>query len=49
MDGKGRCIDNVFVDRLWRSLRCECVYLQAWDAGSQAKAAIGEWITCYNH
>ena len=49
MDGKGRCIDNVFIERLWRSLKYECVYLRAWDTGSQAKAAIGQWITFYNH
>lgn len=41
MDGKGRCIDNVFIKRLWRSLKYECVYLHAWETGSQAKAAIG--------
>lgn len=34
MDGKGRCIDNVFIERLWRSLKYECVYLHAWDTGS---------------
>ncbi|MBJ2154128.1 DDE-type integrase/transposase/recombinase [Paracoccus sp. IB05] len=41
MDGKGRCIDNVFIERLWRSLKYECVYLHAWETGSQAKSAIG--------
>ncbi|HEY0211992.1 MAG TPA: integrase core domain-containing protein [Paenirhodobacter sp.] len=49
MDGKGRCTDNVFIERLWRSLKYECVYLHAWGTGSQAKAAIGQWITFYNH
>lgn len=49
MDGKGRCIDNVFIERLWRSLKYECVYLHAWDTGSQAKSAIGRWMTFYNH
>jgi len=49
MDGKGRCIDNVFIERLWRSLKYECVYLHAWEIGVQAKAAIGSWITFYNH
>ena len=39
MDGKRRCIDNVFIERLWRSLKYECVYLHAWETGSQAKAA----------
>jgi putative transposase len=49
MDGKGRCIDNVFIERLWRSLKYECVYLHAWETGSQAKAGIGQWMTFYNH
>ena len=30
MDGKGRCLDNIFIERLWRSLKYECVYLHAW-------------------
>jgi transposase InsO family protein len=44
MDGKGRCIDNVFVERLWRSLKYECVYLHDWATGSQAKAGITRWM-----
>ena len=48
MDGKGRCLDNVFIERLWRSLKYECVYLHAWETGSQAKTGIGRWITFYN-
>jgi putative transposase len=48
MDGKGRCLDNVFVERLWRSLKYECVYLHAWEAGSQAKAGIAQWMSFYN-
>ncbi|WP_349039647.1 IS3 family transposase [Pseudotabrizicola sp. 4114] len=49
MDGKGRCLDKVFIERLWRSLKYECVYLHAWETGSQAKAGVGRWITFYNH
>ena len=49
MDGKGRCLDKIFIERLWRSLKYECVYLHAWESGSQAKAGIGRWITFYNH
>ena len=49
MDGKGRCLDNIFIERLWRSLKYECVYLHAWETGSQAKAGVGRWITFYNH
>jgi putative transposase len=48
MDGKGRCIDNIFIERLWRSLKYECVYLHAWETGSQAKAEIGRWMIFYN-
>lgn len=48
MDGKGRCLDNIFIERLWRSLKYECVYLHAWETGSQAKAGIGRWIAFYN-
>jgi putative transposase len=48
MDGKGRCIDNVFVERLWRSLKYECVYLNAYATGSEARAGIGNWIAGYN-
>ena len=49
MDGKGRFLDNIFVERLWRSLKYECVYLHAWDTGSEAKAGVGKWIAFYNH
>ena len=49
MDGRGRCIDNIFIERLWRSLKYERVYLRAWETGSQARADIGQWITFYNH
>ena len=40
MDGKGRFLDNIFVERLWRSLKYECVYLHAWETGSVAKAGV---------
>jgi len=48
MDGKGRWMDNVFIERLWRSLKYECVYLHAPETGSQARATIGQWIDFYN-
>ena len=48
MDGKGRWMDNVFIERLWRSLKYECVYLQAFETGSEARAGIGRWIDYYN-
>ncbi|WP_299154369.1 IS3 family transposase [uncultured Tateyamaria sp.] len=48
MDGKGRFLDNIFVERLWRSLKYECVYLHAWETGSEAKAGVRKWIDFYN-
>ena len=44
MDGKGRFLDNIFVERLWQSLKYECVVLNAWENGSEAKAGVGKWI-----
>lgn len=49
IDGKGRFLDNIFVERLWRSLKYECVYLHAWETGTEAKAGVGKWIEFYNH
>ena len=49
MDGKGRFLDNIFIERLWRSLKYECVYLHAWETGSQARAGLRTWIDFYNH
>lgn len=48
MDGKGRWMDNVFIERLWRSLKYECVYLNAFENGSQARIQIGAWLKHYN-
>ncbi|MBO6898063.1 MAG: transposase [Shimia sp.] len=48
MDGKGRFLDTIFVERLWRSLKYECVYLQAWETGSEAKAGVRKWMEFYN-
>ena len=48
MDGKGRCIDNVFVERLWRSLKYEEVYLHVYDTVQEARAGIGRYIVFYN-
>jgi putative transposase len=48
MDGKGRCVDNIFVERLWRSLKYEEVYLNAYACVAEAKAGIGAWLDFYN-
>ena len=44
MEGKGRFLDNILVERLWRSLKYECVYLHAWETGSDARAGIAKWV-----
>jgi len=49
MDGKGRFLENMFVERLWRPLKYECVYLHAWKPGSEAKVGVRKWFECYNH
>jgi putative transposase len=48
MDGRGRCMDNIFVERLWRSLKYEEVYLHAYGTVAEAKAGIGAWLDFYN-
>ncbi|NOY83924.1 MAG: transposase [Nitrospirae bacterium] len=48
MDGKGRWVDKVFIERLWRSLKYEDVYLKAYDSVAEAKEGIGIWMTFYN-
>ena len=49
MGGKARYLDNIFIERRWRSLKYGCVYLHAWETGSQAKAGVGRWINFENH
>jgi putative transposase len=48
MDGRGRWMDNVFIERLWRSLKHEDVRLKGYADGLEAKAGIAEWIRFYN-
>ena len=48
MDGKGAWRDNVFVERLWRSVKYEEVYLKAYDSVSEARASIGRYLDFYN-
>jgi len=48
MDGKGRATDNIFVERLWRSLKYEDVYLRGYATLSEAQAGITTWIRFYN-
>ena len=48
MDGKGRWVDNVFVERLWRSVKYEEVYLKAYESPRQAETEIGRYFHFYN-
>ncbi len=48
MDGRGRCLDNVFIERLWRSLKYEAVYLHELADGFAAEQVISEWMTFYS-
>jgi putative transposase len=48
MDGKGAWRDNVFVERLWRSVKHEEVYLRAYDTVAEARASIGRYLSFYN-
>ena len=48
MDGRGRWMDNVFTQRLWGSLKYECVYLHAFETGSALRTGLRRWITYYN-
>jgi putative transposase len=48
MDGRGRWMDNVFIERLWRSLKYEDIYLKGYADGREAKAGIASWAAFYN-
>ena len=48
MDGKGRYLDNIFIERLWRSLKYEEVYIKAYGSVPEARRNIGEWLAFYN-
>ena len=48
MDGRGRCMDNVCIERLWRSLKYEAVYLQELADGFAARERIAAWMEFYN-
>ncbi|SCX61356.1 putative transposase [Nitrosospira sp. Nsp1] len=48
MDGRGAWRDNVFVERLWKSVKYERVYLHAYDSIAEARASIMQYMDCYN-
>jgi putative transposase len=49
MDGRGRCMDNIFIERLWRSLKYEEVYLKDYQSVTEARAGIEKYFRFYNH
>ena len=49
MDGRGRCHDNIFVERLWWSVKHEWVYLRPAANGIEQKRSLGEFFDWYNH
>ena len=49
MDGRGRWLDNVFIERLWRSLKCENIYLREYRNLVELEAGVAVWIHDYNH
>ena len=48
MDGKGRFLDNIFIERLWRSLKYEEVFIKAYGSAREARLGIGRWLAFYN-
>jgi len=49
MDGRGRALDNIFVERLWRSVKYECVYLKEWHTVRDATDGLRDYFNFYNH
>lgn len=49
MDGKGRWVDNVFIERLWRSLKCEDIYLRDYRDLAELERGVARWMDDYNH
>lgn len=49
MDSKGRALDNVFVERLWRSVKYECIYLQEWETVKEIREAVAKYFKFYNY
>ncbi len=49
MDGRGRWMDKVFIERLWRSVKYECVYLYAFETGTELRNGLARWFAYYNY
>ena len=48
MDGRGRCYDNIFIERLWRSLKYELIYIQEFENGKELTEQVNKWFNWYN-
>jgi putative transposase len=48
MDGRGRCFDNIFIERLWRSIKYELIYIQDFEDGKHLTEEVKKWLTWYN-
>ncbi len=48
MDGRGRYLDNTFIERLWRSLKYEAIHLRELEDGVEARRVVGDWMDFYN-
>jgi putative transposase len=48
IDGRGRYLDNIFIERLWRSLKQEAIYLEQISDGFRARRVVRDWMTFYN-
>jgi putative transposase len=48
MDGRGRCHDNIFIERLWRSVKYELIYLKAFEDGIHLNQEVSRWFDWYN-
>lgn len=49
MDGRGRCFDNIFIERLWRSLKYELIYIYEFEGGQHLNQEVKKWINWYNY
>jgi putative transposase len=49
MDGRGRCQDNIFVERLWWTIKHHYLYLHSFGCGSELRHGLEKWIRFYNH
>ena len=48
MDGRGRCYDNIFIERLWRSLKYELIYIYSFEDGKHLTEEVKKWFNFYN-